>query len=519
MEAFSWLWEAKIQLSIFIIAISWCIWVRKKQLHKLPPGPPGLPIVGNIPFIDPELHKYFAKLTNKYGPIFKLRLGSRLLIVLGSPELAAVVMKELDSTFANRAPTVAAMTIGYNGSDMVFADYGPHLRNVRALCVREILSKSALDSFSALRQQEVRRCLRSLYAKVNTPVNIREEMFLIMLNVIMNMMWGGTFNDEEKTKIGLEFRKRAEEVLDYLGRTNISDFLPVLARFDLQGVERRLKELISWLDPFFESMIDQRIKLDREIKLNGDQDGYQENKVKDFLQVFQQLQDQGESKVPFTFTNLKALFMNLVVGGTDTAGGAVEWAMAELIKEPKIMKRALEELDNVVGKNNIVEESHIPNLPYLGAIIKETYRLHPGVPLLVSRCPSSTCNVGGYVIPKGAQVLMNAWAIQRDPKYWDNPLEFQPERFLQTTSKFDFIGTDFRYIPFGSGRRRCIGIPLVERIVPYALASLLHSFEWRMPEGVEVDLSEKFGIVLKTGTPLTAIPLPRLSDSNLYALC
>ncbi|KAI3921335.1 hypothetical protein MKW92_037539 [Papaver armeniacum] len=317
MEA---LWEAKIQhseltravltFSVIIIAISWCIWVRKKQLDKLPPGPPGLPIVGNIPFIDPELHRYFAKLTKKYGPIFKLKLGSRLVVVLGSPELAAVVMKEFDSTFANRAPTVAGMTIGYNGSDMVFADYGPHLRNVRALCVREILSKSALDSFSTLRQQEVRRCVRSLYAKVNTPVNIRDEMFLIMLNVVMNMMWGGTFNDEEKIKIGLEFRKRAEEVLDYLGRTNISDFLPVLARFDLQGVERRLKELISWLDPFFESVIDKRMKLDQEIKLNGDQDG-QENKVKDFLQVFQQLQDHGESKVPFTFTNLKALFMVL----------------------------------------------------------------------------------------------------------------------------------------------------------------------------------------------------------------
>ncbi|XP_026378023.1 flavonoid 3',5'-hydroxylase 1-like [Papaver somniferum] len=326
---------------------------------------------------------------------------------------------------------------------MVFADYGPHLRNVRALCVREILSKSALDSFSTLRQQEG-------------------------------------------------------------------------ARFDLQGVERRLKELISWLDPFFESMIDKRMKLDQEIKLNGDQDG-KENKVKDFLQVFQQLQDQGDSKVPFTFTNPKALFMNLVVGGTYTIGGEVEWAMAELIKEPKIMKRALEELENVVGKNNIVEESHIPNLPYLGAIIKETYRLHPRVPLLVTRCPSSTCNVGGYVIPKGAQVLMNAWEIQRDPKYWDDPLEFHPERFLQKTSKFDFIGTDFRYIPFGSGTRRCIGVPLVERIVPYALASFLHSFEWRMPEGAEVDLSEKFGIVLKTSTPLTAIPLPRLSDPNLYA--
>ncbi|XP_026378020.1 7-ethoxycoumarin O-deethylase-like [Papaver somniferum] len=309
-------------------------------------------------------------------------------------------------------------------------------------------------------------------------------MHLIMLNVIMNMLWGGTFNDEDKIRIGLEFGRVAEEVVEYVGKTNISDFFPVLARLDLQGVERRMKELVSWLDSFFSSIIEQRMKN------YGDQDG--KNEFKDILQIFLQLQDQGESRTPFTITNLKALFTDLVVVGTDTSGVTVEWVMAELLKHPKIMKNAQEELDNVVGRNNNVEESHISRLPYLGAILKETLRLNPVGPLLASRCPSSSCNVGGYVIPKGAQVFVNAWAIQRDPKYWDNPYEFQPER------------------------RRCVGIPLAERMVPYALASLLRLFEWRMPEGEEIDLSDKFGNVLKKNTPLHAIPFPRLSDPSLY---
>ncbi|MCL7038605.1 hypothetical protein MKW94_019551, partial [Papaver nudicaule] len=321
--AWAWLWEAKNQkeeliqafvtFSIILIAISWYLWVRKRPADwnsRLPPGPLGLPIVGNIPFIDPELHRYFAILSIKYGPIVKLKLGSKLVIVLGSPELAEVVLKEFDSTFDNRDPTVAAMSFSYGGADMVFAKYGPHWRNVRALCVREIMSKNTLDSFSTLRKQEIRKTLRRFYAKVNSAVSIRQEMHLTMLNVIMSMLWGGTFDDEDRNKIGLEFGRLAEEMIIYLGRTNISDFFPVVAKFDLQGIERRMKELSSWLDTFFESVIAKRVRMDHELKPNGDQDG-KENKVKDFLQVILQLQDQqqGEAKTPFTTTNLKALFL------------------------------------------------------------------------------------------------------------------------------------------------------------------------------------------------------------------
>ncbi|KAI3961713.1 hypothetical protein MKW98_024480, partial [Papaver atlanticum] len=196
------------------------------------------------------------------------------------------VLKEFDSNFANRYLTVAGAIMSHGGSN------GLQWRNVHSFCVREFLSKDTLNSFSTLRQQEIRRTLRSL-SKVNTPVYIRQEMHLTMLNVIMNMLWGGTFNDEDKIRIGLE-------------ETNISDFFPILARLDLQGVERRMKELVSWLDSFLSSIIEQRMKNYDELKLNGDQDA--KNEFRDILQIFLQLQDQGESRTPFTITNLKALF-------------------------------------------------------------------------------------------------------------------------------------------------------------------------------------------------------------------
>ncbi|XP_073107217.1 flavonoid 3',5'-hydroxylase 2-like [Elaeis guineensis] len=207
----------------------------------------------------------------------------------------------------------------------------------------------------------------------------------------------------------------------------------------------------------------------------------------------------------------------MVVGGTDTTSNTMEWALAEMMQKPETLRKAQEELDQVVGKDNIVEESHISKLPYLGAVIKEVLRLHPALPLLVPHCPSSPCLVGGYTIPEGSRVFVNVWAIHRDPLLWEDPLEFKPERFLDSNNKWDFSGNDFNYFPFGSGRRICAGISMAERMVGYLLASLLHSFEWKLAEGTKLNLEEKFGIVLKKAKPLIAIPTPKLPNPDLYS--
>ncbi|KAK9276624.1 hypothetical protein L1049_006160 [Liquidambar formosana] len=194
----------------------------------------------------------------------------------------------------------------------------------------------------------------------------------------------------------------------------------------------------------------------------------------------------------------------------------VEWAMAELMMNPEVMKNVNEELNEVVGLNNTVEEFHLPKLRYLDAVVKEALRLHPAIPLLVPRRPSQTCNVGGYTVPKGAKIFLNVLAIQRDPQLWDNPSEFRPERFLSDNSKWDYSGNNFQYLPFGSGRRICAGLPLAERMLVFVLASFMHSFEWKLPNGTELDVSETFGIVLKKKEPRLVIPTPRLSHLQLY---
>lgn len=204
----------------------------------------------------------------------------------------------------------------------------------------------------------------------------------------------------------------------------------------------------------------------------------------------------------------------MVIGGTDTSSNTIEFAMAEMMKNPQVLKKAQQELAAVVGEDNIVEESHIQSLPYLKAVMKETLRLHPILPLLVPHCPSQTTIISKYAVPEGSRVFINVWAIQRDPNNWEDPLRFDPERFMD--SKWDFGGSDFRYFPFGSGRRNCAGIAMAERMFMYLLATLLHSFDWKLKDGEKVETDEKFGIVMKMKTPLVAIPMPRLSNPTLY---
>ncbi|KAK9143405.1 hypothetical protein Syun_012805 [Stephania yunnanensis] len=491
-----------------LIILWWFTWISKlykSRNPKLPPGPRGLPLVGNLPFLHPDLHTYFARLAQTYGPIFKLQLGTKLGVVVTSPSLAQQALKDNDTTFANRDVPAVARVVGYGGFDIVWTPYGPEWRMLRKVCVREMLSNASMDAVYSLRKREVARMVREIYGKVGSPVNLGEQLFLTILNIITSMLWGGGGEDERMTSLGTEFREVVGEITVLLGKPNLSDFFPILARFDLQGIQRGMRVLFLKFDRIFESIIEERLKL---------MENEKGKESKDFLQILLRLREEEDAKTPFTAKHLKALLMDMVVGGTDTTSNTVEWAIAELMNNREAMRKAQEELEVVVGLDSKLEESHLPKLHYLQAVMKEVLRLHPALPLLVPHCPSSACDIGGYMVPEGARVFINVWAIHRDPSIWDNPLEFNPKRFLN--GKWDFNGTDFNYFPFGSGRRRCAGIPMAERMFMYELATLLHSFDWELPLDSEFDLKEKFGIVLKKATPMIAIPTPRLSNPTLY---
>ena len=182
--------------------------------------------------------------------------------------------------------------------------------------------------------------------------------------------------------------------------------------------------------------------------------------------------------------------------------------MAELLHHPETIEKAQIEIREVIGKGGIVQESDISKLPYLQSVVKETFRLHPAAPLLVPHKVETDVELFGFTVPKNSQVLVNAWAIGRDPSIWPNPDEFMPERFLGR--EIDVKGRDFELIHFGAGRRICPGMSLAHGMVHLMLASLLHSHGWKLEDGVRLenlDMSEKFGLTLKKAQPLSAIPI------------
>lgn len=500
-----------LALTLLAISLAILLYISRKTSSRLPPGPRGLPFMGYLPFLGTDLHKEFSKMAQLFGPIFKLQLGSKTYIIVSSADLAKAVVHEQDDTFANRDPPVAALLLTYGGLDITWSDNNSYWRNMRKVFVYEVMSNKNLEASLSFRQRGVRKSIKHVYAVMGTEVDIGEISFSTMLSVTTNMIWGKSLDEDEQSRnLAAEFREVISGVMDLVGTANMSDFFPFLTRFDLQGVQRKMKRQFKKFDEILQRIIDARMNVKSE-------ESTEKQGRKDFLQILLELREQNTAS-SFTIPQIKALFVDFFIAGTDTTTVMVEWTMAELLKRPEVMKKIQEELEQVVGHKTVVQEFHLPKLHYLDATIKETFRLHPPVPLLVVRSPSKSCKVGGYTVPKRSTVYMNAWAIHRDPQFWENPSEFDPSRFLNPdgTTKFNYNGLNTNFLPFGAGRRRCPGIPLGEKMLMYLLASLLHLFDWTLPDMTKDDMSDQFGVVLKKKNPLIAIPSGRFTDKSLY---
>nr|AIY22747.1 flavonoid 3'-hydroxylase [Iochroma calycinum] len=487
----------------------------KRYPVPLPPGPKPWPIIGNIVHLGPKPHQSIADMARTYGPFMHLRMGFVDVVVAASASVAAQFLKTHDANFSSRPPNSGAKHLAYNYHDLVFAPYGPRWRMLRKICSVHLFSAKALDDFRHVRQEEVRTLTRALANASQKPVKLGQLLNVCTTNSLARVMLGkrvfadGTGGIDPQAE---EFKSMVVEMMVLAGVFNIGDFIPALDWMDIQGVAGKMKKLHARFDAFLTSILEEhKGKRIGEMKEQGD-----------LLSTLISLknEDDDDNGGKLTDTEIKALLLNLFVAGTDTSSSTVEWAIAELIRNPRILAQVQQEIDKVVGRNRLVMESDLAQLTYLEAIVKETFRLHPSTPLSLPRIASESCEINGYFIPKGSTLLVNVWAIARDPNEWADPLEFRPERFLPggEKPKVDVKGNDFEAIPFGAGRRICAGMSLGIRMVQLMTATLIHSFNWDLPNGQlpeKLNMEEAYGLTLQRADPLVVHPRPRL-EAQVY---
>ncbi|XP_039839872.1 trimethyltridecatetraene synthase-like [Panicum virgatum] len=499
---------------------------QRKTLN-LPPGPRGWPVFGSLLSLLADTlppHRVLAALAARYGPLMHLRLGSFDVVVASSAEAARLVLKTHDLAFADRPPTAFGKILGYDYKGIVQTPYGPYWRMARKLCATELFSARRIDAFERARAQEMRALTRGLFERAGATVQVKEHLLSFTMRNILRMALGekwssGSCNSHDGGD-GEAFRRSLKEsfmVTGLLG--NVGESVPWLGWLDAQGFVRRMKRVHAMFDRFNEQILNEHQNGRRRAGAGSEMD---------LVDVLLQLAEDGEEaaerppETRLTRDGVKAFLLDIIGGGTETAAATLEWSVLELLRHPAAMAAATDALDRTVGRGRWVTETDLPELPYIEAVVKETMRLHPVGPLLIPHHAREDTVVGGYDVPAGARVLVNMWAVGRDPASWpEAPGAFRPERFLAGGSAegVDVHGAHFQLLPFGSGRRMCPAHSLAMKEMVAALANLVQGFSWRLPDGVapeEMSMEEFFGLNVSRKEPLVAIAEPRL-PAHLYA--
>ncbi|KAH6791332.1 hypothetical protein C2S51_006338 [Perilla frutescens var. frutescens] len=495
----AWIWSLAISAIVFLhILHQWRRSLKKKK--KLPPGPKGLPIIGHIHLLGKNPHQDFHRLALKHGEIMHMRLGSLPIVVVSSPASAELVLKTHDAVFSDRPHYQSTTRLTYNHRDVIFAPYGPYWRNMRKLCTLELLSGLKIDEFQPMRRAELGLAVDSLKraAERGEVVDVSARVSGLVGDMNCLMVFGRKFDDRDLDERG--FKAVIDETTRVAAQPNLGDYFPAVAPLDLQGLNRRVRKLSATFDGFLDRIIYDHVEKKVEKEMRN----------QDFVDIMMAIMESGEAGFDFDRRHIKAVLLDMLIGGIDTTATTVDWVMSELMRHPIVMKKLRKEIDEIVGCEQMVEKSHLSSLEYLDCVIKESLRLHPVAPLL-AHAAHEDCKVAGFDIPNKTHVFVNVWAIGRDPNIWPDPETFCPDRFVR--SNVDLRGRDFQLLPFGSGRRSCPGLQLGLTIVQSVVAQLVHCFDWELPDGMlpsQLDMSENYGMVVTRVKHLRAIPSYRL---------
>ncbi|KAL2470891.1 Cytochrome [Abeliophyllum distichum] len=503
-----------VLLVVITIIFKWPCYMKRR---KLPPGPTGFPIFGcllQMLLNKPTFRWIHSVMDDMNTEIACIRLGGVHVIPVTSPELAREFLKKQDSTFASRPDCMSGRLSSNGYLTAALTPMGDQWKKMRKVLASYILSPAKHNWLHDKRMEEADNLTRYVYNQCKNSleagglVNVRIAAQQYCGNVIRRLIFNKKHfgNGKEDGGPGPEEEEHVAAlftILTYLYGFSIADYIPWLEIFDFDDHKATLKKAIASLTKYHDPEIDGRIQMWEKGMIAMEED---------ILDVLINLKD-SEGAPLLTIEEIKALIVEIMIATVDNPSNAIEWAIAEMINQPEILKRASEELDIVVGRDILVQESDLTYLKYVKACAREAFRIHPIAPFNVPHVSTEDATVGGYVIPKGSHVLLSRRGLGRNPRIWEEPLKFKPERHLKDDGS-DVVLTDsnLRMLSFSTGRRGCAGVLLGSTMTTMLLARLIHGFTWNAPTDVpNIDLIESEGDLL-LAKPLLALAKPRLSE-------
>ncbi|WVZ53701.1 hypothetical protein U9M48_004606 [Paspalum notatum var. saurae] len=485
--------------------------VSSKPKLNLPPGPWTLPVVGSLHHLvaRPTIYRAMRELVQKHGPLMLLRFGEVKMVVVTSSEGAQEVMKTQDILFADRFLTATRGALTFDGNDIAAAPYGERWRQLRKICVLELLSATRVRSFRRIREEEVARFLEKLTAAASATT----ASATVDLTKMISMFINDAFMRESigsRCKYQDEYLDALNTAIRHTSTLSVADLFPS-SRL-MQALSTGPRTVLACRNRI-QRILEQIIRDKAEAMDRGE-----EEVAESFVGVLLRVQKERSTAIPLTNDTMVAVMFDMFAAGSETSSTTLNWCMTELVRSPAAMARSQAEVRDAFKGRGTITEDDLEGLGYLKLVIKETLRLHPPIPLL-PRKSREACRVMGYDIPKDTVVFVNGWAIGRDPRYWEDAEEFKPERF-EGRVDIDYKGNNFEYLPFGSGRRSCPGTNLGVGNIELALASLLYHFDWKLPHGIgprDVDVSEAPGLVAGKKTSLVLRPVTRIPPATNYA--
>ncbi|XP_057795584.1 cytochrome P450 71A8-like [Salvia miltiorrhiza] len=413
---------SEIQIQCFIypflasLILLWCIsrWYRKANgIKNPPPSPPKLPILGNLhQLLGSFPHQNLDALAKKHGPLMLLHFGNVPVLMASSADAAREIMRVHDLTFSKRPVYKVHRKVVYDGKDLTFAPYGEYWKQMRGIFVLKLLSSKRVQSVRCIREEETALFMKNVQES-SGEVNLSQRFYEYTYDVICRSAFGNKYSGSE---IGKKFLLLVAEFSEILGAVGFEDFVPWLGWIDrVSGFDEKINRVARGLDDFLENVMQER--------LDGDHKE-QEN----FLDIMLQIYKDKAADFSIDRQNIKALILDVFAAGTDTSSIVLEWAMTELLRNPSIMRKLQKEVREIVKQGDDIRDEDLEKMQYLKGVIKETFRYHPPIPLLLPRIAADDLKMKGFDVAAGTVAMVNVWAIGRDPASWDEPQIFKPER-------------------------------------------------------------------------------------------